>query len=144
MAKEEDNGNVTLGDLQALKQELLNYFADIEEKIAQAGSGDKARLLLYEMLYKTEDKYILELSNINGLQVRPIAIVETLEHIGDPEVKKGTISLEEIYVRKVLRLRRSVEAKHLQRGIMLAGEQIGAGAEEELEAGGALELGRER
>lgn len=126
--------------LRQLKEEII---AEVEDRLENYGGDGRAKLKLVEHLYNTDDEHILELSNVSGLQVRPIAIVETLEHIGDPDVKRGKKSLAGIYVNNILRVRRSVDSMHLARGNRLAGEQLSAESEEEY-AGEPTELGREK
>ena len=148
MAPKNPRNTSTNGGMEAVLEEIRNLktavadqMADLEERIESASMDGRAKLRMVELLYNTADDHILELSSISGLQVRPIAIVETLEHIGDPDVRSGKTSLAQIYVRKILRARRSVEAKHLMRGNLLAVEQVGAETEEE--KGEKLDMGRE-
>lgn len=128
--------------LNSFKQDVADRIEDLEDRMEERRDG-QANLRLVELTYNTDDTHILELSNISGMQVRPIAAVKSLEHIGDPKVVAGEQSLAGIYVNYILRGRRSVDGKHLGRGVMLAEGQIESQGEGE-EGVREIDMGREK
>lgn len=139
-----DNGKSESDVLAEALRSFSDRLEDLEERLEEDHKGNQAQTRMVELTYNTDDSHILELSNISGMQVRPIAAVKSLEHIGDPDVIAGNQSLAGIYVNYILRGRRSVEGKHLGRGVMLAEGQIESAGESDEGAMKEIDLGREK
>lgn len=131
--KPTDDGGVMklLEQVVSGMKDLSDRMDDMDDKI-QNQKGEALKDLVH-FLYNTDDKHLPELSVISKRAARVHALGIGLEAVFDDDVRKGKVSLSTKIRNAYLRLQRSVDGKHLGRGIGLATEQLTAQADEEAE-----------
>ena len=97
---------------------------------------DEAKLKLVNAIVDPTDEQLPSLTVIPRVLAVPLAIMQTYPKALDPDRDKMKEPLGVIFLRNLLKLQRSVNARVLERTVTLALEQIGAEAEEEEEEPG--------
>lgn len=155
----EKKGDKGITDLQAFLTEMRanqdalaktqktlgDALLDLQEKHEKDKGNGQAALRLIELTYDTDADHIKELSYITHLMRRPIAVLYTIERIGSKAVRSGKESLLSTYMENFLRLGRSVDGRHLDKGRHLAADQLSQGEKGEgIEDFGDIGRGGER
>lgn len=141
-SKKKVKSNGSNEEVLALLKAIVTKQGEQDERMEELEGGkgrEAAQLRLVNLLYDTDAKHLPGLSRLPLRAVKPFAIGMTLDAITSDPVRKGEISLAEVFRNSYLMLMRSVGGEAFNKGIGLAGEQAAA----EVERSGGIDLGAE-
>jgi hypothetical protein len=126
------NGQISAQELERIRKEIrpeveIEVRDRLEDEYKQ---HDKALVQLINHLFKTEEKYLPELTNVPWSAILPLSIMMMKEHVLDEERTKNQIPLSAIWRIFWMRLRRSGEGEQFAFGVRLAEQQIVASSGE--------------
>lgn len=115
---------------QAIKQALIqDVYPEIEAEVrgkldAEYKARDHGFTLLVEHIFKTEEKYLPEMTNIPFPAIFPLSLQMMKEMVLDEERLKNKVPLSAIWRIFWMKLRRSGDGDHVMSAAKLAMEQI--------------------
>jgi len=127
----------------ANQQEFSDRLSDLEEKEIGKVDGSTTAVKLANMYFKPEDKYLPDVSWISPLAARPFAVALTLDKMTDAPVRRGDISLTEIFIYYSLHFSRGIAGRLMHMGKEALEQQVSAEAVKSEEEMPEFEAGRE-
>ena len=131
--------------LQAIaqnQQELSDRLSDLEET-TNKGDYKTTAINIANKYFTPEDKYLPDMSWVSPLAARPFAVALTLDKMTDEPVRRGEISLTELFINHSLHFSRGINGRLMGIGKEAMEQQVSAEATKEDENMPDFEAGKE-